>query len=257
MALTSSRPPALIQILELVLQDLQEDSDSTPLPADLIGSSEPSLNEEPLPGEDAKGSDIGALGTRAPTAEESAIGKLVLDGTPTACTPFEVASYFWAVGQGHFGEDRKPYASAWPSRWNPVIVEFFKATQTKPEGDTTSWCAAFVNYCITRGASGRTLPTDSSPPTKSARALSFKTWSKPAVAPQPGDIVVFDNITDGDGGKGHVAFFLADQGDRVLVLGGNQRDGTPPRSTICRKSYTKNGTILKVVSYRTNPQLHP
>ncbi|MBG4058085.1 CHAP domain-containing protein [Pseudomonas aeruginosa] len=257
MALNETRNPALIKILGLVMQDLQEDSGPTPLPPDLVGSDQPSLNNDLLPDEVAAGSNVGALGTRSPTAEESAIGKQVLDGAPSACTPFEVASYFWAVGQGYFGEDRKPYASAWPSRWNPVIVEFFKATQTKPDGDTTSWCAAFVNYCLMRAANGRTLPTASAPPTNSARALSFKNWSKPTTSPEPGDIVVFDNITDGEGGKGHVAFFLADQGDHVLVLGGNQRDGTPPRSTICRKAYTKNGSILKVVSYRTDSQLHP
>ncbi|AYC32803.1 CHAP domain-containing protein [Pseudomonas cavernae] len=257
MALAETHSPSFIEILGLVMKDLQEDTGPAPLPADLAGSDQPSLNNDPLPDDVEAGSDAGALGTRSPTAEESALGKLVLDGAPSACTPFEVASYIWAVGQGHFGEDRKAYASAWPSRWNPVIVEFFKATQTRPDGDTTAWCAAFVNYCLLQAAKGHTLPTGSAAPTKSARALSFKNWSQPTASPKPGDIVVFDNVTDGEGGKGHVAFYLADQGDRVLVLGGNQRDGTPARPAVCRKSYTKNGSILKVVGYRTDQQLHP
>jgi uncharacterized protein (TIGR02594 family) len=257
MVLNETHRPNLVEVLGLVMEDLLEDTGPVPLPADLIESDQPSLNNDLLPDDFEIGSDVGALGTRSPTAEEIALANLVMDGAPSGCTPFEVASYFWAVGQGHFGEDRKAYASAWPSRWNPVIVEFFKATQTKPAGDTTAWCAAFINYCLLQAAKGHTPPTGFAAPTKSASALSFKSWGQPTFSPKPGDIVVFDNITDGDGGKGHVAFYLVDQGDRVLVLGGNQRDGTPARSTVCRKSYTKNGSILKVLSYRTDPQLQP
>ncbi|WP_071547527.1 CHAP domain-containing protein [Pseudomonas aeruginosa] len=229
-----------------------EDTDQITLPPSLSKFvDKPALNNDPLPGASSGGADV--YGVKVPLDEETHHAKSVLDGAPTGCTALEVASYYWAVGEGVYGEELRPYVAAWPVRWNPVIVEFFKSTHTTPEGDETAWCAAFINYCLMRGAIERALPSPPTPPTKSARARSFETWGVPTPNPQPGDLVVFENLKSGGG---HVAFFLADQGDRVLVLGGNQLNGDPARHSINKKSYTKSGPILKVLGYRTDPQLH-
>lgn len=229
-----------------------QDPNQITLPPSLSSfQDKPSLNNDPLPGDPSGGVD--ALGVKVPLDEELQLAKQVLDGAPTNCTPLEVASYFWAVGEGHYGAELKPYVAAWPERWNPVIVEFFKSTHTRPEGDTTAWCAAFIGFCLLRGAIGRSSPVSPTAPTKSARARSYEDWGATTTAPQLGDLVVFQNLKSGGG---HVAFFLADQGDKVLVLGGNQLNGEPARHSINKKSYTKNGAVLKVLGYRTDPQLH-
>lgn len=226
----------------------QEDLEAPVIPASLATfNTEPSLNQGVLTG-------YTPMGTRAATGAEESLAKEVLKGVPTNFTPIDVALYFHDVGQGKYGEDRKPYITAWPVRWNPVIVEFFKATQLQPSGDTTAWCAAFMNYCLMKAVEGKTMPSGASQRTKSAAALSFKNWGKETQTPTPGDIVVFKNVRSP--GKGHVGFFLADQGNKVLVLGGNQYEGSPTRHTINRKALLKDGPILKLHSYRTEPQLH-
>ncbi|MDH1145171.1 CHAP domain-containing protein [Pseudomonas mosselii] len=226
----------------------QEDSEAPVIPASLNAfKDQPSLNKGVLTG-------YTPMGTQAATSAEQALAGEVLKGVPKNCMPIEIALYFLDVGQGKYGEERKPYITAWPVRWNPVIVEFFKATSLQPSGDTTAWCAAFMNYCLMMSSTGKTMPAGASPPTKSAAALSFRNWGTETKAPTPGDIVVFKNVNSP--GHGHVGFFLADQGDKVLVLGGNQFEGTPKRHTINRKSLLKNGPILKLHSFRTEAQLH-
>ncbi|MDZ4021507.1 MULTISPECIES: CHAP domain-containing protein [Pseudomonas] len=226
----------------------QEDDEAPLIPSSLEAfKDQPSLNQGVL-------TDYTPMGTQAATSAEERLAREVLKAVPMNCTPIEIALYFHDVGQGKYGEDRKPYITAWPVRWNPVIVEFFKATRLQPSGDTTAWCAAFMNYCLMMASTGKTLPPDASPRTKSAAALSFRDWGKETKSPNPGDIVVFKNMRSQ--GKGHVGFFLADQGDKVLVLGGNQFEGTPTRHTINRKSLLKDGPVLKLHSYRTEPQLH-
>ena len=251
MSVSTSIPRAYADNVADVLATAQEDAQQVLLPPSLSAyRDQPALNNDPLPGDSSGGADV--YGVHAPLDDEVRLAKQVLDGAPTNCTPLEVASYYWAVGEGHYGEELWPYVAAWPVRWNPVIVEFFKSTHTPPSGDTTAWCAAFINYCLIRGATGRTFPSPPTKPTKSAGARSFEHWGQTATPPQPGDLVVFQNLKSGGG---HVAFFLADQGDHVLVLGGNQLNGDPPRHSINKKSYTKNGTVLKVLGYRTDPQL--
>jgi uncharacterized protein (TIGR02594 family) len=226
----------------------QEDTQAPSIPASLaVFGNQPSLNNGVL-------TSYMPMGTEAATSAEEALAKLVLKDMPTNCTPIEVALYFHDVGLGKYGEDRKPYSTAWPVRWNPVIVEFFRATSLKPSGDTTAWCAAYMNYCLMTAAIGKTLPSGASPRTRSASALSFKNWGSTTTNPKPGDIVVFKNVKSP--GNGHVGFFLADQGDKVLVLGGNQFEGSPVRHTVNRKAIFKDGPVLKLHSYRTEEQLH-
>lgn len=226
----------------------KEDTQPPVIPSSLADfQDQPSLNQGVITGYLPRG-------TEAATDDEELLAKKVLAGVPRNCTPIEVALYFLDVGRGKFGDDLKPYITAWPVRWNPVIVAFFSATKLQPSGDTTAWCAAFMNYCLMMASTGKAMHKNASPRTKSATALSFKDWGSSTDTPQPGDIVVFKNVKSP--GNGHVGFFMADQDDKVLVLGGNQFEGTPIRHTINRKLLLKDGPILKLHSYRTESQLH-
>lgn len=206
----------------------------------------PSLNE----GIDGKYE----TGTAPATNHEERIALEIVNNAPTNCTPIDVALYYLSVGQGNYGKEKIPYITAWPVRWNPVIVNFFKATKLKPSGDTTAWCAAFVNYCLMRASMNKNPIPNSSERTKSAAAKSFRSWGRETMSPSPGDIVVFKNKNDPS--YGHVGFFLKDMGDKILVIGGNQFEGNPVRHTINRKLIPKNGSVLVFHSYRTEEQLH-
>jgi uncharacterized protein (TIGR02594 family) len=198
--------------------------------------------------------DYQPFGTHPPTSQERILAQRVLDGVPRGGKPIDVALYFLDVGAGRYGEALRPYVTAWPVRWNPVIVEFFAATNTRPSGDTTAWCAAFMNYCLIKASEGNPPPAGSAEPTLSAASRSFRSWSSSTEAPRPGDVVVFRRKDSP--GQGHVGFFLSETGSSVLVLGGNQFEGRPTRHTINRKSIAKDGSILALHSYHTDPQLH-
>ena len=76
--------------------------------------------------------------------------------------------------------------------------------------DETPWCSAFVNWCLLRsGIEG----------TRNAAARSWLKWGRHETVMQPGCIVVLSR----DGG-GHVGFYVASDGERVTLLGGNQGD---------------------------------
>lgn len=199
-------------------------------------------------------SDYIPFGTQPPTDEETELAQRVLDGVPRGRLPVEVALYFLDVASGKYGEDLRPFTTAWPVRWNPVIVAFFTSTNTLPSGDTSPWCAAFMNYCLVKSAEGRTLPAGSDEPTLSAAARSFRKWGSATDSPQPGDVVVF--INSASPGHGHVGFFIAENDTAILVLGGNQFEGQPVRHAINRKWIKKKGQILQFHSYRADPQLH-
>ncbi len=225
-----------------------EDTQYPVIPSELDKfSNMDSLNSEVIDG-------YAKFGTKPATSGEEKLAQQVLNGIPRNVTPMEIALYFLNVGMGKYGEELKPYVTAWPIRWNPVIVDFFTETNTKPSGDTTAWCAAFVNFCLARAAKDKPLPKSSQGPTKSAASRSFREWSALTNTPTPGDIVVFKNVESP--GHGHVGFFVADKGSSILVLGGNQFEGYPRRHTVNRKLIAKDGRILKFHSFRTDPQLH-
>jgi uncharacterized protein (TIGR02594 family) len=99
---------------------------------------------------------------------------------------------------------------------NPRIVEMFRVAGVPDEpafrSDETAWCAAFTNACLRcAGYQG----------TQSALASSFATFGTDlGRTPQPGCVVLFKPMAEG--ASGHVAFFVADDGDSIKVLGGNQ-----------------------------------
>jgi len=96
---------------------------------------------------------------------------------------------------------------------NPRIVAYHQATRLKATDDETPWCAAFVNWCLeVAGVAG----------TNSAAARSFEAWGSKVSTPSVGDVVVLSRGTKP--WQGHVGFWLGENRDNVMLLGGNQGD---------------------------------
>ena len=112
------------------------------------------------------------------------------------------------------------------ARDNPRILEYLRSTNLpRPldAEDETSWCSAFVNWCVERaGFEG----------TDSAWARSWLHWGRAIANPKRGCIAVLARGT----GAGHVGFFLASVGTHIELLGGNQKDavgvGEFPRAQV-------------------------
>lgn len=238
----------------------RSEGDLPPLPDDLAGAERAGSFQD----YDQALSDLAARGSATPTSEEESTALDIVACAPYGIEPYQVAQYFYDVGQGKYEAAWKPYAREWPVRANPVIVEFFRATKTKPAGDTTPWCAAFVNWCIARGNSSNGVIGDSELKLTSQSALSgsFRCWDKGE--PKVGDIAVFaQSGTSGEGcsGKGHVGFFIGKTADGSLrVLGGNQGlAGTNGAVTISqrRKSSERDeDRWVGFYGFRTSPALH-
>lgn len=110
-----------------------------------------------------------------------------------------------------------------PGEHNKRIIEYLKTTTVyASDADETPWCSAFVNWVVTQ--SGRTG-------TNNALAASWLTWGKKLEKPVDGCIVVVRKKVPGapsqtTGTGNHVGFFrgYSDQGKKILILGGNQRN---------------------------------
>lgn len=177
-----------------------------------------------------------ALGRHDPGKDVKDYAGLILKEAPFNCRPIDVAKYFHALGRGKtkFGEEGRSFARGWPHYYNPVIVEFFSATSLKPSGDETSWCAAFLNYCIARAASkdGNVGAEECKRGTRSASSGSFRCFGERVSSgknPKDGDIAVWaleGTVDNCRPGTGHVGFVVGDPtGDNdhpYLILGGNQ-----------------------------------
>lgn len=191
--------------------------------------------------------ETSVVGVQKPSEEEIAEASKILLGSPFKCEPIDVAQYFYQVASGiKYPREWAKFGREWPVRANPLIHHFFTATQTFPEGDTTAWCAAFVNWCIARSRAdtsesigktpnyyiqkGKTFDnTVLSKTSKSASSGSFRCFPEKTDAAY-GDIVVWrrpgtEGTTKYCYGQGHVAFFIARADEKIRVLGGNQRDG--------------------------------
>ncbi|WP_011580275.1 MULTISPECIES: TIGR02594 family protein [Chelativorans] len=101
-----------------------------------------------------------------------------------------------------------------PGRDNPRIRMYHATTIGGAEPDEVAWCSSFVNYCVEQAGG---IGTDS----KAAR--SWLNWGSEVRAGdwRVGDIIVFWR-TSINSWKGHVGFLVGYDGDRSLVLGGNQ-----------------------------------
>lgn len=236
-----------------------------PLPKDLVAHA----NEPPAPYQ-----EMGLVGSGAPSTEEIDTAYQILVESPFGIAPVDIAQYFLTVGTGAYGEDWRPFAREWPVRANPMIFHFFSATMTKPEGDKTAWCAAFMNWCILRSHATISEEIGASPgffskagkpfeiekvkrhSTSSASSGSFRCWDE-STSVKRGDIAVFANPgTDDLGrvcrGQGHVAFFLSTpRQNRIRVLGGNQTSpGSGGAITIAEMKSGMGSRFLKYVTLR-------
>ncbi|WP_442909837.1 TIGR02594 family protein [Hyphomicrobium sp.] len=126
----------------------------------------------------------------------------------------------------------------WP---NGAVAQMFSAEDPDslrgPQFDA-AWCDAFVNAVL--GASGVEG-------TGKLTARSFLNFGTATDRPQPGDIVV---LTRGNpnGSQGHVGFFQGfDRSGRVLVRGGNQRDGVNTSAYDARRvlGFRTAGTVTE------------
>lgn len=99
---------------------------------------------------------------------------------------------------------------------NPAVVNWFADVgHSWVSDDETAWCAAFIGAMLERA--GLTS-------TRKLNARSYLDWGDTEItlaAAQEGDIVVFYR-GDPNGWQGHVGFFSALRGDKIMVLGGNQ-----------------------------------
>jgi len=218
--------------------------------------------------------ELDAVGTARPRDDEVDAAYQVLIGSPYNCSPIEVAEYFLSVGAGAYGQEARRFAREWPERANPVIFHFFSATQTKPEGDVTAWCAAFINWCILRAHASGADEIGKSPSffsksgkpfkvenlknhsTNSAASGSFRCWTE-VKNPVRGELAVFKNAgTDAATahclGQGHVAFYLRNPSNNLVqVLGGNQTSpGSGGAITIANMSTSPQSRFMKYVSLK-------
>nr|WP_199043501.1 CHAP domain-containing protein [Dyella sp. ASV24] len=168
-------------------------------------------------------------GTSPPPSDVVSQTADIIKATPVGPHPIDVAQSFVI----RFYADQPALISQWPDPkpWNPLIVDFFSATDDHAVNDMVPWCAAFVNWCLVRtGGKG-----SGSPSSQSFLGASFT----PTSVPRVGDLVVFTcyDLQGKDLGIGHVAFLRAlPRGDTIPVVGGNQSlDGHS--SIICERDY--------------------
>lgn len=248
--LTSSLP---------VAAQSQTDDPAPPLPTDLQDSDLPEYFDLVI--------DVKQLGTAKPTSEEETLAREVLDKAPYDTTPHTVAQYFRDVGKGTYGDRYRPYAGGWPVRYNPVIIEFFKATKLEPldpggSGDATFWCAAFANWCIARASSkdGTIREQDLRRGTQNASSGSFRCFGQETKKPKKGDIVVWavrGSVNGCNIGSGHVAFYDGQEIEdgAIPVIGGNQTDREMKRNAVTRKAigrtFPRGNRTVEFHSFRT------
>src|SRR5512142_2995747 len=113
-----------------------------------------------------------------------------------------------------------------PGQSNPRITEYHEHTNIRGYDDKASWCSSFMNWSFAQiGVAG----------TGSALARSWLDWGHSLNEPVFGCVVVLSR-EDPDGWKGHVGFFLREEGESVCLLGGNQlnevREHIYPKSSV-------------------------
>lgn len=110
---------------------------------------------------------------------------------------------------------------------NPRIVEYHQETSLKADDDETSWCAAFVNWCLKQsGYQG----------TNKASAKSFLSLHAKLDRPYHGCIVVLWRNSP-DSWTGHVGFYVGGDKENVFLLGGNQSN------KVCIQAYDKDRVL--------------
>jgi uncharacterized protein (TIGR02594 family) len=116
-----------------------------------------------------------------------------------------------AIARGELGQRDYP-----GPRHNPRVIEYLNTTGYQANNDETSWCSAFVNWCMLKAHQSGT---------NNAAARSWLTYGQALGSPRPGCVVILWRESPGSW-KGHVGFFEGfDVGNRVRLLAGNQGGG--------------------------------
>lgn len=103
------------------------------------------------------------------------------------------------------------------TKHNPLIVKMWSRIRAPFTDDETPWCAAFVGSCLEEA---------NFKSSRSAGALSYRTWGQPISVPVYGAIAYMSRKNKA--GKvvgGHVTFVAGIRRDGLIMcLGGNQGD---------------------------------
>ena len=93
---------------------------------------------------------------------------------------------------------------------NPEIMKYFKG-HTWVQGDETSWCSAFINWCADQAGF------------ESSGKLNARSWLNVGTKCdfKDADIVVLWRVSKDDW-RGHVAIPIREDEDYIWCLGGNQ-----------------------------------
>lgn len=150
--------------------------------------------------------DASVKAALAPAAQPGA------PATPTVLFAGSGAEPAWvSTAKGELGQRDYP-----GPQYNPRILEYLATTDQAANNDETSWCSAFVNWCMTHSGL---------PGTGKANARSWLTYGQALSEPKPGCIVVLWRESP-QSWKGHVGFFDGwDVGNRIRLLAGNQGGG--------------------------------
>lgn len=117
------------------------------------------------------------------------------------------------------------------SQHNPEVLKYFQETgHDWVKDDETAWCSAFANWVCMKAGKMRSGKLN---------ARSWMTVGEKVTEPKVGDIVIFWRESP-HSWKGHVAFFVREQGHYIYVLGGNQKN------SVCVQAYQKR----KLLEYR-------
>ncbi len=96
---------------------------------------------------------------------------------------------------------------------NPKVLEYFKESGNAwVNDDDTAWCSAFMSFVAKKAGLARSM------------RLNARSWLEvglPVLKPELGDVVVLWRISK-TSPYGHVGLFIADMGDYIYILGGNQ-----------------------------------
>lgn len=96
-----------------------------------------------------------------------------------------------------------------PNGNNPRILQYLASVGLGNKPDETSWCGAFVNWC---------LRSSGYPSANTGLAAAWGTWGRP-VQPTYGAITVTKPLAAG--ASGHVGFLHAIVGNKIWLLSGN------------------------------------
>ncbi len=133
------------------------------------------------------------------------------------------------------------------ARHNPDVVNYFaEAGAPWVHDDETAWCAAFVGAMLKRGGVEGT---------GALNARSYLDWGVPVRLGEarPGDVIVLWRGSQSSW-QGHVGFYVRQEGDNIVILGGNQGNAvTEARYPVDRLLGVRRVPKLSPRTPRTSP----